>query len=181
MPAAGCGPSCLAHMEKFIRIMPADVLINWRVRCENSNSPFFLKLRQNILKENFTLKTMVTLVFHENGSKNKKTDMLRVAVCLFSLFCRICAEESRSQLKTSVMLCSSLADCQSCVQTSLHCGWCSYQGICTQSNRCKEPAPNSSGFITTRVSILNFSKILHFIENFLKKIPKFHLRGSFQK
>ncbi len=53
----------------------------WRVRCENSNSPFFRNLRQNmILKENFTLKTMVTLVFCENCSKNNKTHVLRVAV-----------------------------------------------------------------------------------------------------
>lgn len=62
----------------------------------------------------------------------------------------ICAEESRSQIATSMELCSSLRDCQSCVQTSLHCGWCPHQGICTQNNRCKEPLPNAMGYTTLR-------------------------------
>lgn len=62
----------------------------------------------------------------------------------------ICAEESRAQPHNAMTICSSLTDCQSCVQTSLHCGWCPQQGLCTYGVRCKEPLATAMGFTTLR-------------------------------
>lgn len=72
---------------------------------------------------------------------------------IYFIFHRICAEESRAQPHNAMTICSSLTDCQSCVQTSLHCGWCPQQGLCTYGVRCKEPLATAMGFTTLRVNI----------------------------
>ncbi|CAH0395554.1 unnamed protein product [Bemisia tabaci] len=60
-----------------------------------------------------------------------------------------CQEESRSHVANAIGLCSSLKDCNSCVQTSLKCGWCP-SGSCIYDEQCKEPNEQSDGFSYVR-------------------------------
>lgn len=96
-----------------------------------------------------------------------------------------CQEESRSHVANAIGLCSSLKDCNSCVQTSLKCGWCP-SGSCIYDEQCKEPNEQSDGFSYVRVSfkIVRGSPPAYYAAQFLNEFtsnfcPKNFFSGYF--
>ncbi|KAL1137929.1 hypothetical protein AAG570_009624, partial [Ranatra chinensis] len=61
-----------------------------------------------------------------------------------------CPEERRSSVTANIVACSQLSDCVSCVHTSLGCGWCNENTMCTHEAVCKKHIPNTQAFTTSR-------------------------------
>ncbi|CAB0010888.1 unnamed protein product [Nesidiocoris tenuis] len=60
-----------------------------------------------------------------------------------------CLEGGRSSVMANIVACSQLSNCNSCVHTSLGCGWCPQSNSCMHDHVCKAPV-ESGGFTSFR-------------------------------